>query len=243
MTRKVPVAAQEAVGVLENPKGGGQGPAVFEGLLHKMLTRDARIAVMGLGYVGLPLIRLFASKGFPVMGFDIDQTKIDSLNAGRSYIKSVPSEEIARHRENKKFTATSDFKQLGTADAIFVCVPTPLTMEGKPDVSSIRQTAKAIGNTLRRGQLIVLESTSYPGTTREIMLPELERRGLKCGQDFFLAFSPEREDPGNKSFTMEQIPKIVGGIDDLSRRAAAALYGEAVSKVVYVSNCEYAEAA
>ena len=227
----------------EAPKGAAPEAGVFESLLRKILARDARVAVMGLGYVGLPLVRLFASKGYPVIGCDLDQTKIDSLNRGRSYIKSVPSAAIAKHIADKQLLATTDFKHLATADAIFVCVPTPLTMEGKPDVSSIKQTAKAIALTLKRGQLVVLESTSYPGTTREIMLPELERKGLKCGRDFFLAFSPEREDPGNKEFTMEQIPKIVGGIDDLSRRAAATLYGEAVAKVVEVSSCEAAEAA
>ena len=155
----------------------------------------------------------------------------------------MPSSAIAKYLANKQLLATSDFRNLVSADAIFVCVPTLLTVEGKPDVSAIRQTAKAIGATLRRGQLIILESTSYPGTTREVMLPELERRGLKCGLDFFLAFSPEREDPGNKEFTMEQIPKVVGGIDALSRRAAAALYGEVVTRVVEVTSCEAAEAA
>jgi len=229
--------------VLETAPQAAASGADFEALLHKILTRDARVAVMGLGYVGLPLIRLFASKGFRVIGCDVDQSKIDQLNRGRSYIKSVPSAAIAKFLADKQLLATSDFKHLASADAIFVCVPTPLTADGKPDVSSIRQTAKAIANTLRRGQLIVLESTSYPGTTREIMKPELEKKGLRCGEDFFLAFSPEREDPGNKKFSMEQIPKIVGGIDAPSRRAAAALYGEAVSRVVEVSSCEAAEAA
>jgi UDP-N-acetyl-D-glucosamine dehydrogenase len=217
--------------------------AVFEALLKKILTRDARVAVMGLGYVGLPLIRLFSSKGFRTIGCDLDRAKIDLLSRGRSYIKSVSSASIGKFITEKRLMVTTDFKHLASADAIFVCVPTPLTADGKPDVSSIRQTAKAIGATLRPGQLIVLESTSYPGTTREIMKPELEKRGLRCGRDFFLAFSPEREDPGNKDFTIEQIPKIVGGIDSLSRRAAAALYGEAVSRVVEVSSCEAAEAA
>jgi UDP-N-acetyl-D-glucosamine dehydrogenase len=220
-----------------------QGEAVYEALLSKIRTHEARIAVMGLGYVGLPLVRLFASKGFRVIACDVDQGKVAQLNQGRSYIKSVPSAEIAKHLAAEELLATSDFKLLSKADAIFVCVPTPLTMEGKPDVSAIRATAKAIAAGLHKGQLIVLESTSYPGTTREIMKPELEKRGLRCGVDFFLAFSPEREDPGNKKFTMEQIPKIVGGIDDLSRAAAAALYREAVARVVEVSSCEAAEAA
>ncbi|MBI3299876.1 MAG: nucleotide sugar dehydrogenase [Elusimicrobia bacterium] len=253
MTRKLSVQAcdregpvefrrSQGVGAAEAPAGGSDAP-VFEKLLQKIMSRDARVAVMGLGYVGLPLVRLFAAKGFPVMGFDLDQAKVDQLNRGRSYIKSVPSAAIAKHVAEKQLMVTSDVRHLATADAIFICVPTPLTGDGKPDVSSIRQTAKAISNSLRRGQLIVLESTSYPGTTREIMKPELERKGLRCGTDFFLAFSPEREDPGNKDFTMEQIPKIVGGIDDASRQAAATLYKEAVNKVVEVSSCEAAEAA
>jgi UDP-N-acetyl-D-glucosamine dehydrogenase len=220
-----------------------RGEAAYEALLKKIRTKEARVAVMGLGYVGLPLVRLFTSKGFKVLACDVDESKIGSLNKGRSYIKSVPSETIAKHLASGALTATSDFKLLSKADAIFVCVPTPLTADGKPDVSSIKATAKSIAAGLRKGQLIVLESTSYPGTTREIMKPELEKRGLKCGSDFFLAFSPEREDPGNKKFTMEQIPKIVGGIDDLSRGAAAALYREAVANVVEVSSCEAAEAA
>jgi UDP-N-acetyl-D-glucosamine dehydrogenase len=239
MTPKLATLTRETAAAPE----AGRGADVLETLLHKFPTRDARVAVMGLGYVGLPLLRLFASKGFRVIGCDVDQTKIDSLNRGRSYIRSVPSSAIARHLANKQLLATTDFRTLASADAIFVCVPTPLTADGKPDVSAIRQTAKAIAGTLRRGQLIILESTSYPGTTREIMKPELERRGLRCGVDFFLAFSPEREDPGNKDFTIEQIPKIVGGIDDPSRRAAAALYREAVSRVVEVSSAEAAEAA
>lgn len=221
----------------------GEAGEVLEELQRKILNRDARVAVMGLGYVGLPLIRLFASKGFRVIGCDVDRTKIDQLNRGKSYIKSVPSAAVAKYVADKQLLATSDFKHLASADAIFVCVPTPLTMDGKPDVSSIRETAKAISSTLRRGQLVVLESTSYPGTTREIMKPELEKKGMKCGEDFFLAFSPEREDPGNKDFTMEEIPKIVGGIDAPSRRAAAALYREAVARVIEVSTAEAAEAA
>ncbi len=239
MTRKVTTETRDNGGAAV----AARDEAVLDALLRKIPTRDARVAVMGLGYVGLPLIRLFASKGFRVIGCDVDQSKIDQLNRGRSYIKSVPSATIAKHLANKQLLATSDFRNLASADAIFVCVPTPLTVEGKPDVSAIRQTAKAIGASLRRGQLIILESTSYPGTTREVMLPELERRGLKCGKDFFLAFSPEREDPGNKDFTMEQIPKIVGGIDGPSRQAASALYSEVVAKVVEVSSCEAAEAA
>jgi UDP-N-acetyl-D-glucosamine dehydrogenase len=250
MTRKISTATGETNVADANETsrsgaeaGGKGGESSYEILLNKIRTREARVAVMGLGYVGLPLVRLFASKGFRVIACDVDQSKVDKLNDGCSYIKSVPSAEIAEQLAARQLFVTSDFKNLASADAIFVCVPTPLTLEGKPDVSSIRATAKSIGNSLRRGQLVVLESTSYPGTTREIMKPELERRGLRCGVDFFLAFSPEREDPGNKKFTMEQIPKIVGGIDDASRAAAAALYREAVARVVEVSSAEAAEAA
>jgi UDP-N-acetyl-D-glucosamine dehydrogenase len=217
--------------------------ANLEGLLRRIQSRQAKIGVIGLGYVGLPLVRLFASKGFSVTGFDVDTSKIDKLNAGKSYIKSVPTETVQRLVREKKLAATTDFRKLGGMDAIIICVPTPLTPEGKPDVSFIRQTSTAIAQTLHQGQLVVLESTSYPGTTREIMKAELEKGGLLCGQDFFLAFSPEREDPGNKHFTNEMIPKVVGGIDPLSGRAAAALYREAIVQVVEVSTAEAAEAA
>lgn len=223
--------------------GDARRPSGVQDLEDKIRLHEARVAVMGLGYVGLPLLRLFASKGFPVMGFDVDASKIDQLNNGFSYIKSVPSDDIKNFMLAGRLSCTGDFGKLADADAIFICVPTPLTSEGKPDVSSIRETAKVIAMYLRPGQMIVLESTSYPGTTREIMLPELESGGLKCGKDFFLAFSPEREDPGNKQFTIEQIPKIVGGIDEASLRAASAIYKEAVNRVVEVSSCEAAEAA
>jgi UDP-N-acetyl-D-glucosamine dehydrogenase len=222
---------------------GLPGPLLLEDLLRKIKSHEARVGVIGLGYVGLPLVRLFASKGFSVTGFDVDSSKVSALAAGRSYIKSVPSDLLARLVKERKISATTDLAKLGAMDAIIICVPTPLTVEGKPDVSFIRSTALSIGENLKRGQLIVLESTSYPGTTREVMQAELERGGRLCGHDFFLAFSPEREDPGNKQFTNERIPKVVGGIDEPSGRAAAALYGEAVVQVVEVPNAETAEAA
>ncbi len=227
----------------KTPEGSENGERVLKALKAKLKSHRARVCVMGLGYVGLPLVRLFASKGFSVTGFDVDAEKLALLNKGKSYIKSIPSADIAAHLSAGRLTVTNDIGRLAEADAIIVCVPTPLTAEGKPDVSSIRETAKAIASGLREGQVIVLESTSYPGTTREIMKPELEKTGMKCGRDFFLAFSPEREDPGNKTFAIEQIPKIVGGIDAISLKAAAALYGEAVATVVEVSSCEAAEAA
>jgi UDP-N-acetyl-D-glucosamine dehydrogenase len=200
-------------------------------------TKKAVIGVIGLGYVGLPLVRLFALKGFRVMGFDIDPTKVEMLRKGESYIKSVPAEMIRKFR--KRFEATADFTRLKEADAIIICVPTPLYEDSRPDVSYIQKTAVTIGQNLREGQLVILESTTYPGTTREIMKPELD----KAGVGYLLAFSPEREDPGNKKFSNSDIPKVVGGIDERSRKAAAALYGAAVVRVVEVSSCEVAEAA
>jgi UDP-N-acetyl-D-glucosamine dehydrogenase len=229
--------------LLEAPPAVKPSPMILEDLLHRIRSHKARIGVLGLGYVGLPLVRLFASKGFTVTGFDIDGAKIASLNRGRSYIQSVSSEVVMSLVREKRLKATTDLAQLSTMDAVIVCVPTPLTAEGRPDLSFIRATAKSIGENLRRGQLVVLESTSYPGTTREAFKPELEKRGLRCGRDFFLAFSPEREDPGNKKFTNETIPKIVGGMDEPSLHAASTLYGEGVNEVVEVSSCEAAEAA
>jgi len=222
---------------------GLPGPLLVEDLIRKIRAHEARVGVVGLGYVGLPLVRLFASKGFRVTGFDVDAKKINAIGSGRSYIKSVSSEMLQKLAKDKKLSATSDFSKMSEMDAIIICVPTPLTVDGKPDVSFIRDTSMTIAQNFRRGQLIVLESTSYPGTTREIMKTELEKGGRVCGHDFFLAFSPEREDPGNKQFTNEMIPKVVGGIDEPSGKAAAALYGEAVVKVVEVATAETAEAA
>jgi UDP-N-acetyl-D-glucosamine dehydrogenase len=215
------------------PAKSRPAPAVEE----LIKTRKAVVGVIGLGYVGLPLVRLFALKGFRVMGFDIDPAKIGKLQKGESYIKSVPSEVLKKIR--KRFEATADFARLKEADAIVICVPTPLYEDSRPDVSYIQKTAVTIGQNLRKGQLVILESTTYPGTTRDILKPELD----KAGVEYLLAFSPEREDPGNRKFTNADIPKVVGGMDDRSRRAAAALYGSAVVRVVEVSSCEVAEAA
>jgi UDP-N-acetyl-D-glucosamine dehydrogenase len=200
-------------------------------------SKKAVVGVIGLGYVGLPLVRLFATKGFRVLGFDVDHAKVEKLARGESYIKSVPAATVRKVR--KRFEPTTDFSRLREADAVIICVPTPLLEDGRPDLSFIRITARTIGQHLRKGQLVVLESTTYPGTTREIMKPELD----KAGVEYLLAFSPEREDPGNKRFTNEDIPKVVGGMDERSRKAAAALYGSAVKRVVEVSSCEVAEAA
>ncbi len=198
-------------------------------------ARKAVVGVIGLGYVGLPLVRLFATKGFRVLGFDTDPAKIEKLRCGESYIRSIPGATLRKIR--RKFEPTADFRRLREADAILICVPTPLLEDGRPDLSHIRTTAQTIGKNLREGQLVVLESTTYPGTTREIMKPELD----KAGVTYHLAFSPEREDPGNRKWTNADIPKVVGGIDGESLRLAAALYGSAVKRVVEVSSCEVAE--
>ncbi len=210
-------------------------------LLGKIKSRKARIGVIGLGYVGLPLARVFTQAGFRVLGFDIDPEKIRALAEGRSYIKSVSSETVKSMRD-RGFEATADFARLDEPDAIMICVPTPLTETRDPDMTYIERTSEAIGKRLRRGQLVVLESTTYPGTTEEVCKPILERGGLKCGRDFLLAFSPEREDPGNPNWSTERIPKVVGGLDAAAGRVAAALYGSAVVKVVPVSSAAAAEA-
>jgi UDP-N-acetyl-D-glucosamine dehydrogenase len=216
---------------------------MIEPLLKKLKSKRAVVGVVGLGYVGLPLVHLFASKGFRVLGFDIDEAKTRKLNQGRSYILSIPSERTRDLVEQGRLEATSDLGRLSEPDALIICVPTPLTEDRRPDLSYIKKTGEAIGRRLRKGQLVCLESTTYPGTTREVLLPELATSKLRVGRDFFLAFSPEREDPGNKKFTQESIPKVVGGFDPQSHRAACALYGSVLQTVVPVSSCEVAESA
>ena len=211
-------------------------------LLDLIEKRKAKVGIIGLGYVGLPLVMAFARKGFGVLGFDVDEEKVAMLNAGKSYIKHIPAEQVAGLVEGKKFAPTSDFSRLSEPDAILICVPTPLTPSRDPDTSFIRQTAEEIARSLHAGQLIVLESTTYPGTTEEILLPTLEKGGLRCGKDFYLAYSPEREDPGNPKYTMAKIPKVVGGVDEVSGKVAAKLYEQVVVQVVPVSNARVAEA-
>lgn len=218
-------------------------PSALAELSQKIETRTARIGVIGLGYVGLPLVLLFEESGFPVLGFDVDTQKAEALNRGESHIRHVGVDRIQRAFLSRRATATNDFGHLAKCDAIIICVPTPLGKHRDPDLSFVRRTTEEIALRIRRGQLIVLESTTYPGTTREILLPRLERSGLTCGRDFFLAFSPEREDPGNKDFSTRMIPKLVGGIDEPSRDVAVALYGSVVERVVPVSSPEVAEAA
>jgi UDP-N-acetyl-D-glucosamine dehydrogenase len=204
--------------------------------------KTARVGVVGLGYVGLPLIKAFVAAGYRTVGFDVDRTKVESLLAGKSYIKHIPSDWIAECIAAGKFEPTSDMGRLGEPDAILICVPTPLSESRDPDLCYVEQTARQIAATLRSGQLVVLESTTYPGTTRDVVLPILSASGMSAGKDFFLAFSPEREDPGNPDFTAGGIPKVVGGIEPASLRLAEQLYAKAVVKVVPVSSCEVAEA-
>ncbi len=210
-------------------------------LIDKIRHRTARVGIIGLGYVGLPLARAFARTGFRVLGFDIDPHKVAKLNAGKSYIKQFPDATIAGMRE-KGFEATDRFDRLGEADAVLICVPTPLTDAREPDLRYVEESAHAVAAQLRPGQLVVLESTTYPTTTRGVVLPILERTGLEPGKDFLLAFSPEREDPGNATFSVNNIPKVVGGLDAGSGDAACALYSAVVPQVVRVNSPETAEA-
>ncbi|HLJ73783.1 MAG TPA: nucleotide sugar dehydrogenase [Thermoanaerobaculia bacterium] len=212
-------------------------------LLDRIQQRTARVGVIGLGYVGLPLLLLFEESGFEVTGFDVDPAKVDALTRGESYIRHIGADRVRKAFASKRANATSNFEGLTSCDAIIVCVPTPLGNHREPDLKYVRMTAEVIAENLRIGQLIVLESTTYPGTTREEFLPRLEARGMVCGRDFFLAFSPEREDPGNEKFNTKTIPKVVGGIDEPSLRAASALYSSAVDRVVPVASAEVAESA
>ena len=213
----------------------------FNHLLHKIHSHTARVGIIGLGYVGLPLARTFAAAGYPVLGFDIDPSKVQRLHASESYLKHIPAADILRMLD-QGFQATSDFGRLSEADAVLICVPTPLTESREPDLTYVVKSTQAIAHKLRPGQLIVLESTTYPGTTREVVLPLLSDTGLIAGVSFFLAFSPEREDPGNPKFSTHNIPKVVGGLDAQSLELAAELYAAAISKVVRVSSPEVAEA-
>jgi len=212
-------------------------------LVDSLQNKTATVGVVGLGYVGLPLANLFHQKGFQVIGFDIDQAKVDSLNASRSYIGHIPNERIAEVMRNGRFIPTADFSRIREVDTVSICVPTPLDDYREPDLSFIESTGRNIAPHLRHGQLVVLESTTYPGTTKEVLLPILESgSGLRAGEDFFLAYSPEREDPGNANFSTSTIPKVVGGLDAASLAVAVALYEQAATRVVPVSSMEVAEA-
>jgi len=211
-------------------------------LKDRIARRECRVGVVGLGYVGLPLVLRFGEVGFRVMGFDIDVAKVDQLNSGTSYIEHVPAPRVQALLDARRFEATADLGRLGEPDAVIICVPTPLTQHRDPDLRFIERTADAVAATLRRDQLVCLESTTYPGTTEEVVLPRLEARGLRVGEDFFLAFSPEREDPGNAHFDTATIPKVVGGVTPDCLALASALYAEAIKQIVPVASTRVAEA-
>jgi UDP-N-acetyl-D-glucosamine dehydrogenase len=215
----------------------------LDAFLESVRSRTARIGVVGLGYVGLPLVLQFEEGGFAVTGFDVDATKTAALARGESYIRHIGVERVQKAFSSGRVTATPNFDHLTECDAIIICVPTPLGAHREPDLKYIRMTGEVIAEHLRPGQLIVLESTTYPGTTREELLTRFEKKGLVCGRDFFLGFSPEREDPGNEHFNTKTIPKVVGGIDEPSLRAAEAVYSAVIDRVVPVSSAEVAESA
>jgi UDP-N-acetyl-D-glucosamine dehydrogenase len=221
----------------------------FPQLKSKFSSGDALIGIIGLGYVGLPLAHTLHAGGFRILGFDIDPSKIEALKAGRNYLKHLGAEMTTELSRSSRFSATTDFARLREPDAILVCVPTPLGRHQEPDMSYVINSAKDIGRTLRRGQLVVLESTTYPGTTRDDMLPAMlaarpaGAEPLVSGEDFFVAFSPEREDPGRKSHNTRTTPKLVGGLDAKSTELAALVYSRGIEKVISVSSAEVAEAA
>lgn len=220
---------------------GEPRPDELTKLLGRIDSRTAKVGIIGLGYVGLPLARSFCRSGFPVIGFDTDAAKVARLSRGKSYIGHIDDATIAAMIQ-AGFAPTSQFERLVEADAILICVPTPLTEAKDPDLQYVVKSAEAIADRLRSGQLVVLESTTYPGTTRDVMLTILEAKGLRIDQEFFLAFSPEREDPGNPNFSTATIPKVVGGIGPSSLRAASHLYQQVVDRVVPVDTLEIAEA-
>ncbi|HVB28339.1 MAG TPA: nucleotide sugar dehydrogenase [Terriglobia bacterium] len=230
---------------------------VLSAFNQRVRAKTAQVGIVGLGYVGLPIALLFSSKGISATGFDIDARKVELLQQGHSYIKHIPEAEIAAALECGQFKATTDFAQLREMDAIIICVPTPLDDHREPDLAYVRSTAESISSHLHTGQLVVLESTTYPGTTEEVVLPILERSGLSCAiapyaagegaasdpntPDFFLAFSPEREDPGNASIKTHQIPKVIGGVNAASATAAQTLYQAAFEQTILVSSSRAAE--
>jgi UDP-N-acetyl-D-glucosamine dehydrogenase len=228
---------------VRNTGRSAEGASQLADLLDRIRSRRAVVGIVGLGYVGLPLALLLAEEGFSVVGFDSDPRKPEALSRGETYIRHLGPERVANaFGGGGRARATSDFRRLSECDAILICVPTPLGSHREPDLSFVRGAAEEIARCLRPGQLIVLESTTYPGTSREELLPRLSAGGLACGRDFFLAFSPEREDPGNPRFSTRNIPKIVGGLDAASTEAAVALYGAVIEKVVPVASAEIAEA-
>nr|WP_246068268.1 nucleotide sugar dehydrogenase [Fodinibius sediminis] len=223
---------------------GKEGAAgIKDKLIHRIQNRSARVGIIGLGYVGLPLLWTFHEAGFPVVGFDVDPDKIEKLASGRPYIKHLGFTMMEKLAASGRCRATQDFSGLAQADAVIMCVPTPLNTYREPDMQYVEQTAHTVAEHLRKGQLIILESTSYPGTTDELIVPILEEvSGLKTGEDFFVAYSPEREDPGNATFNTSKIPKVVGANEPEALAAARALYDTIVVETVPVSNNRTAEA-
>ena len=211
-------------------------------LQKKIANKKVKVGILGLGYVGLPLAREFATSGVKVLGFDIDDKKVKKLNAGKSIIKHVPHSQVKQLVQSGLFSATSNMARLKSVDAVLICVPTPLTENREPDMRFVVGSCQTIAKYLHKGQLVVLESTTYPGTTRDLMRPILEKTGLKAGKDFYLAYSPEREDPGNANFTTKTIPKVVGGLTKACRDIACELYNIAIVNTVAVSTVEAAEA-
>lgn len=211
-------------------------------LLQKIESKKAKIGIVGLGYVGLPLLMEFVEQGFTTVGFDVDDKKVDLLNKGQSYIKHIADARIATVVESKLFSATSDFSRIKEVDCILICVPTPLTRYREPDLSYIKNTSETLAKHLRKGQLIVLESSTFPGTTEEVMKPILEKSGLKGDVDFWVAFSPEREDPNNPKFNTRTIPKVVGANTEEARKLVSTLYNQVIVKTVPVSSSQAAEA-
>ena len=222
-----------------------KGSESVDGFVERIGSRDIDVGIIGLGYVGLPLVLRFCEEGFRVTGFDIDPAKIDSLNRGVSYIKHISDEALSRFisSEPPLFKATCDMSQLSNMDVIIICVPTPLNEKREPELKFVRSTAEEISRHLRKGQLISLESTTYPGTTEEVLLPLFEGNGLKVGSDFYLVFSPEREDPGRKDFTTRNTPKLLGGMTPACLKIGSAVYSQIVERVVELSSPRVAEMA
>ncbi len=212
-------------------------------LLRKINSKKAAIAVVGLGYVGLPLALAFARKGFSVKGIDLDKDRVDKLRRGISYVEDIPSRDLSSLVRQGRFEVFDTYEPVKKADAVVVCVPTPLNKSRDPDLTCIQQASDQIGRRLRKGLLVILESTTYPGTTEELVLPRLERSGFRVGRDFFLCFSPERIDPGNKEFPLPKIPKVVGGVTATCARLASALYEKIIERVFTVSSVRTAEMA
>ncbi len=230
------------INFLETRADASMNEKPAEALEQAIREKTALVGVIGLGYVGLPLINAFVSAGFRTLGFDVDQKKVDALTARQSYIKHIESDTVGKWIDDKQFEATSDLSRLAEADCLLICVPTPLSDSRDPDLTYVESTSSAISRVMRPGQLVVLESTTYPTTTSEVVLPILEQSDLVEGKDFFLAYSPEREDPGNPDYSAAGIPKVVGGSSKISSQLAEQLYNHAIVQVIPVSSPEIAEA-